>query len=440
MENRENIIIKILKIMTENKVSFISVIISSISLILAVIGIVVAVNSSNRTSELEEIQNSIFKEAENEKTATDDDTTISIEEKTTDETTTAEKDTTDETTSEEKTTVNKTTSAETTARQEETTTKKNTSDQNTNAGGNSSVNTQPNGLIQKLHVDGTKLVNESGQTVVLNGVSTHGIVWFPQYINKEAFKTIRDSFGGNVIRIAMYSDPSAGYYEGLSDKVEEAVRYATELGMYVIIDWHILSDGNPNIYKSQAIKFFDKMSAKYKDYNNVLYEICNEPNGNITWANDVKPYAVDLIKTIRNNDPDGIILVGTTTWSQDVDIAADDPITGYSNIMYTCHFYAAAHKDWNRQKLEYALGKGLPVFVSEFSICDASGNGLNDVNSANQWMELLDRYNVSFVGWNLSNKAESSAIISSSCGKTSGWTDAELTESGRWLVKQLREH
>lgn len=300
------------------------------------------------------------------------------------------------------------------------------------------VQTGSNG-ISKLKVRGTKLVNESGQVVVLNGVSTHGIAWFPQYVNKEAFKSLKDTFGANVVRIAMYSEPGAGYNEGLHAKVEEAVEYATALGMYVIIDWHILGDGNPNIYKSQAISFFNKMSAKYKDYNNVLYEICNEPNG-CSWSSDVKPYAIDVIKTIRANDPDGIILVGSTTWSQDVDVVANDPITGYDNIMYTLHFYAATHKEWNQQKLIDALNKGLPVFVSEFSICDASGNGQNDVASANTWMNILNQYNISFVGWNLSNKAESSSIIISSCNKTSGWTDSDLTESGKWLVEQLRSH
>ncbi len=337
----------------------------------------------------------------------------------------ANKETTQEETTQEETTQEDTTvptSTEVVTTQQETTSAPSTS----------------NG-ISKLKVQGTKLVNETGQTVVLNGVSTHGIAWFPQYVSADSFKTLRDSFGANVVRIAMYSDPGAGYYEGLHAQVEAAVEYATSLGMYVIIDWHILSDGNPNIYKSNAISFFDKMSKKYKDYSNVLYEICNEPNG-CSWPNDVKPYALDVIKTIRANDPDGIILVGTTTWSQDVDQAADDPITGYDNIMYTMHFYAATHKEWNQQKLEYAINKGLPVFVSEFSICDASGNGGNDIASGNTWMSILDRYNISFVGWNLSNKAESSAIINSSCNKLSGWMDDELTESGRWLINQLRNH
>ena len=222
--------------------------------------------------------------------------------------------------------------------------------------------------------------------------------------------------------------------------MDEAVEYAKQVGLYVIIDWHILGDGNPNTYKSEAIKFFTYMSAKYKNCNNVLYEICNEPNGNVSWANDIKPYEIDLIKTIRANDPDGIILVGTPTWSQDVDVVADDPIKGYSNIMYTLHFYAATHTDWNRQKLVTAINKGLPIFVSEFSICDASGNGWNDINSGNEWMKLLDQYNISFVGWSLCNKDEKASILSPRCGTTGGWSDNDLSESGRFLIEQLRKH
>ena len=63
-----------------------------------------------------------------------------------------------------------------------------------------------------------------------------------------------------------------------------------------------------------------------------------------TWA-DVKSYAEEVIPIIRKNTKDALIIVGTPTWSQDVDIAAEDPVTGYDNIMYAVHFYAATHTD-----------------------------------------------------------------------------------------------
>ena len=177
------------------------------------------------------------------------------------------------------------------------------------------------------------------------------------------------------------------------------------------------------------LKEFDQIS-------NVLYEICNEPNGGTTWS-DIKGYAEAVIPVIRANDKDAIIIVGTPTWSQDVDQAADDPITGEENIAYTTHFYAATHKDNIRSKVKTAHDKGLCVFISEFSICDASGNGGIDYDSADDWFSMINEYNLSYAGWNLSNKDETSSLISSSCDKKSGWTDDELSETGKWLKSQI---
>jgi endoglucanase len=241
----------------------------------------------------------------------------------------------------------------------------------------------------------------------------------------------------------MYTAENGGYCEGgnqseLKSLVEDGVDYATELGMYVIIDWHILHDLTPEKYQDEAIAFFDDMSAKYADYDNVLYEICNEPNGSTTWS-DVKSYAEAVIPVIRANDEDAIIIVGTPTWSQDVDLAADDPITGEDNIAYTTHFYAATHKENIRDKVKTARDKGLCVFISEFSICDASGNGGIDYDSAEDWFDYINDNDMSYAGWSLCNKNETSALISSSCDKTSGWTDDDLSDAGIWLKSQIQD-
>lgn len=293
----------------------------------------------------------------------------------------------------------------------------------------------------KLSVKGTNLVDKDGNTVQLHGISTHGLAWFPEYVNYDSFRTLRDEFGANVIRLAMYTGESGGYCTGgdknsLKKLVEDGVSYATQLDMYVIIDWHILSDNNPNTYKTEAIAFFDELSKKYADNDHVIYEICNEPNGGTSW-NDVKSYAEEVIPVIRKNDKDAVILVGTPTWSQDVDKAAADPIDA-DNLMYVLHFYAATHKDDLRNKMKAAIDGGLPVFISEFSICDASGNGGLDYDSANQWLEVINEYDLSYVGWNLSNKNESSSILKSSCTKTSGYTRDDLSDSGKWLTDSFQ--
>lgn len=295
-----------------------------------------------------------------------------------------------------------------------------------------------------LQINGTDIVDKNGDKYQLCGISTHGLAWFPQYVNKDAFKTLRDDWGANLIRLAMYTGESGGYCsDGDKDKlkglVETGVDAATELGMYVIIDWHILSDNNPVINEDEAIAFFDEMSAKYSSYDNVLYEICNEPNGGTSWS-DIKGYAEKVIPVIRANDKDAIIIVGTPTWSQDVDMAAEDPIKDFDNIAYTVHFYAATHKDNIRSKVKTAHDKGLAVFISEFSICDASGNGAVDYDSAEEWMKLINDYNLSYAGWNLSNKAETSALIDPSSDKTSGWEDDDLSETGIWLKKTINSN
>ena len=290
-----------------------------------------------------------------------------------------------------------------------------------------------------LCVVGTNLVDKDGNPYQLFGMSTHGLSWFPEYVNADAFATLR-SWNTNCVRLAMYTAEYNGYCTGgdkeaLKNTVKQGVEHATSQGMYVIIDWHILSDGNPMTYKEEAKAFFAEMSSLYKNRDNIIYEICNEPNG-ADWET-IKSYAQEVIPVIRANDSNAVILVGTPEWCQQVDQAAASPL-GFDNIMYTLHFYAATHTDWLRQRAESAINSGLPIFVSEFGMCDASGNGGNDFGQASSWMELIGRYNLSYCCWNLANKAETSSIINSWCTKTSGWSDEDLSESGKWIVNQFQ--
>ncbi len=300
------------------------------------------------------------------------------------------------------------------------------------------VVTNPSG---RLKVTGSKLTDAAGNVVQLRGISTHGIAWFPDYINAECFKELHNNFGINIIRLAMYTAEYNGYCTGgdknyLKNLIDKGVRYATDNGMYVIIDWHILSDGNPNTYIGEAKQFFNEMASKYAANNNVIYEICNEPNGGTSWQ-DIKNYANEIIPVIRQYDKDAVILVGTPNWSQYVDQALADSITGYENIMYTFHFYAATHRDDMRQNVQNAVNAGLPVFVSEFGICDASGNGGIDEEQSGKWINMLNDNQISYVIWNLSNKNETSSLISSACNKFSGFTVNDLSECGKWFLKLM---
>jgi len=258
-------------------------------------------------------------------------------------------------------------------------------------------------------------------------------------VNKEAFSDLME-YGVNAIRLAMYTADYNGYCSGgnqaeLEKIMDEGVQACTDLGLYVIVDWHILNDNDPNQNKDTAKIFFDKMSKKYADNENVIYEICNEPNGGTSWES-IKSYAEEVIPVIRMNDKDALIIVGTPNWSQDVDIASKNPISNQENILYAVHFYAATHKDSIRSKVQTALGNGLPIIVSESSICEASGNGSINYDEGKKWMDLILEYQLSCFAWSLGNKDESSSFLKSSVTKKNGFTLDDFSETGKWYLEQ----
>ena len=294
----------------------------------------------------------------------------------------------------------------------------------------------------QLQVIGTQLCSASGEPIVLRGISTAGIAWFPELATPESMQTLRNEWKTSVFRIAMYSFEGDRSYirnpEWNKTKVCSLIDAAIELDQYVIVDWHILADGNPQTYQKQAAEFFTYIASKYAGVPNLLYEICNEPNGGVSWSGNIKPYAEAIIPVIREYSPEAVVLVGTPTWSQDVDAAAADPLD-FDNVMYSLHFYAGTHKEWLRGKADTALGKGLPLFVTEWGTTDASGNGAVDTASTLEWLSYLDQNQISWCNWSLCNKAESSALLKTSAPTDGTMPDSALTESGKLVKKQLLE-
>ena len=313
------------------------------------------------------------------------------------------------------------------------------------------------GKLSVQKVDGYAapiMVDQNGVPTQLRGASTHGMHWFPQYVNQNAFQTLRDDWGINMVRLVCYPRDvgSVGYLTGgdstkqqLDTLIQNGVDYATKLGMYALVDWHVHAY-NPNEYLKEAKIFFTKYATMYKDHDNVLYEICNEPTGTNWYSGngkDLYTYCSEVIKTIRDIDPDAIIICGTNTWSQDVDQVAAKPMKalGYENIMYTFHFYSATHKENLMEKVRLATKDGTPIFVTEFGICSADGNGSYDTENADRWIALLDELNISYACWSYSNCNEKSAYFKSSCSNAGGdWTADDLTTTGKWLINTCRAH
>ena len=266
-----------------------------------------------------------------------------------------------------------------------------------------------------LKTNGNQLQNSKGEPIQLHGISSHGIEWFSDLITYDNLKTLKDDWNINIFRIAMYTDANGTGYTFSPDtnlsKVYNIVDMATDLDMYVIIDWHILNDNNPQQHQDKAKEFFETVSKKYANTPNVIYEICNEPNGNdVTWEYNIKPYAQEIIPIIRNNSPKSLIIVGTPRWCQDIDIVAESPLN-YENIIYSCHFYAGTHREDIRNKVQKCLEKNLPVFISECGITAANGDGEIYPDEFKTWIDYLDRNNISWLFWSLSNKQESSSIL-----------------------------
>lgn len=287
-----------------------------------------------------------------------------------------------------------------------------------------------------LSVDGTQLKNAYGHGVVLKGMSTHGLQWFSQYTSSQSVENTK-AYGANVFRIAMYVDED-GYRSSptqMKEKLIKAVDTAIALDMYVVIDFHTLTTNKPEEYVEEAKQFFKEMAQKYGDNPAVIFEICNEFYGDITWR-DIKPYAQEVINVIRSYTKQSIILIGTSTWGQDIDQVKEDPIQE-TNIMYTTHFYAGTHHQDLRDKIEDALASGLPICISEWGVSAADGNGGVYVESAQEWIDFMHKYNLSWMNWSLCDKDESSAALKKGTSPYSVWKDEDFSDSGKFVFSKL---
>ena len=265
-----------------------------------------------------------------------------------------------------------------------------------------------------LSIKDGQLVDQNGEIMMLRGVSSHSIYWFCDFYQYDYLKELVDSWKINVFRVTMYTNPDDdGYvkYPEIKEKLYELVDDCIKLDIYVVIDWHILNDNNPTIYQKEAEEFFDEVSKKYQDVPNVLYEICNEPNGDdVTWDEDIYPYAESVISVIRNNSKQSIILVGTANWSKDLESVRyhrlEDP-----NVMYVVHTYPEGGISIIEPGLQNAYREKIPVIVTECSATDPTGDGILYKDFFREWIQGLEENHVSWIVWQFSDNYESSSLL-----------------------------
>lgn len=288
----------------------------------------------------------------------------------------------------------------------------------------------------QLQVRGSQLCGENGQPVVLRGVSLGWHNLWPRFYNKGAVDELTNKWHASVIRAAMGIKIEDNYLENpsfamqcMTPVIEEAIKD----GVYVIIDWHA-----HDMYTDKAAEFFSRMSAKYGKYPNVIYELYNEPVED-SWPS-LKEYAKTVIKAIRANDPNNIILMGCPHWDQDIDKVAASPIEDVKNVMYTLHFYAATHKQYLRDRMQKAVEGGLPVFVSECAGMEASGDGPLNIEEYNKWIDLMEQLKISWVNWSLSDKNETCSMLLPRAKATGNWTDDVIKPWGKLVRTTLLKY
>ncbi len=288
----------------------------------------------------------------------------------------------------------------------------------------------PVSMNGKLKLVGNQLSSECGNAVQLRGMSTHGVNFYPDCVNKAAFTALSSDWKCDVVRLAMYVNEHNGYLTDPAGWRSEIDRWVDEigaLGMYCLIDWHTLTPGDPNANLASAKEFWEHMSKKHSGKKHVLYEICNEPNG-VDW-NTIKTYANTIIPIIRANDPSTIIIVGTPFWSGKPGDVVNSKLTGI-NIMYTFHFYAASHSSY-RSEVQSAAAS-IPIFATEWGLSDATGNGAINISEGQLWMDIFAGNNsgsqkISWCNWSFSDKNEASASLKANSCSASSWTNVTTT-------------
>jgi aryl-phospho-beta-D-glucosidase BglC (GH1 family) len=299
----------------------------------------------------------------------------------------------------------------------------------------------------QLRVCGVKLCNENGKQIQLRGMSSHGLQWHYDCLNNASLDALSGDWKADVLRISVYIQ-EGGYDTNprmFTDRVHSLIEQASARGMYAIVDWHMLSPGDPfasgNLNKAKT--FFTEIAQRHNGKKNLLYEIMNEPSG-VPWSR-IRDYAHQIIPVIRANDPDTTILVGTPDWSSlgvsgsgdQTDTIRANPVNA-ANTMYTFHFYAASHGSEYFNTLSRAADL-IPMFVTEFGTQTYTGGGGNDFTQSQRYLDLMAQKKISWVNWNFSDDPLSGAAFTEgTCPGGPFAGTSRLKPAGAWIRDRVR--
>lgn len=290
----------------------------------------------------------------------------------------------------------------------------------------------------QLSVCGTGMCDANGEQVQLRGISSMWLHWQtqPYAQNLSALEWMRDNWNIDVFRVAMGVEPEGAYLDDpgrWKSEVETVIGNAASAGVYVIVDFHA---HDAHHHQAEAVAFFSDLADRYGHLPNVIWEPYNEPE-RASWSGEVKPYHEAVVSAIRAEDPDNIIVLGSPTWSQDVDVAAGDPVAG-TNLMYTLHFYSCTHDQYLRDKAETAMNAGLALFVTEWGASHADGglDGVVCLDEAQRWIDWMERHRIGWTAWKLDVGPDSTNLLAEGAPLTGGW-DGYLHGHAPFVIENL---
>ncbi|HEY6913325.1 MAG TPA: cellulase family glycosylhydrolase [Paludibacter sp.] len=267
-----------------------------------------------------------------------------------------------------------------------------------------------------LHVDGNVIKDTTGNPVTLRGVS----IIAPEYANRnpgnpktpaEYIAWLADSTRGwysRILRIPvceLNTTPEKAY-----NFIDPLVQQAISLGLYVIIDFHNVSDyGSGGTSQFTVLNFWKYFAPRYANSSNVLFEVYNEPVKPADWT-QWKNFIQPVVNAIRAVAPKNIILMGSPQWSTYTNSAVSNPIYG-DNIVYVFHIYPNQGVPTS-YLLDSKFGnaaKSIPVMITEFGWNQNAGySDAITYGKTSNWgipfRTYMDAHsNISWVNWVFDN-------------------------------------
>jgi hypothetical protein len=268
-----------------------------------------------------------------------------------------------------------------------------------------------------IAVKGNHFVNAAGETVLFRGVAiADPTKLFDQgRWNRELFVAVKE-FGANLVRLPVHPiawrerTPTA--YLALLD---QAVNWCTELGMYVIIDWHSIGNLQSGLFQapmyntsvSETLAFWRTIAGHFHGHNTVaFYELFNEPShingvlGEMTWT-QWRELNEQMIGVIRASDRAAIPLVAGFDWAYDLSAARYEPVRA-EGIAYSVHPYEQKRSQPWEPKWEENFGflaEKYPMMATEFGFDLKQGEVIDDAHYGNRITRYLEARGISWMAW-----------------------------------------